>query len=42
MAGPADPIIGTAKALLLCVEGKLLEYDARVCRSFVAPGGPPA
>lgn len=42
MAAPADPIIGTAKALLLCVEGKLLEYDARVCRSFVAPGGPPA
>ena len=42
MDGPKDLIVPAAKGLLLCLEGTLDRYDAGVCRSFLAPGGPPA
>jgi hypothetical protein len=39
---PADPVFEIAESLLSCVESRLALYDAGVCRSFVAPGNPPA
>lgn len=39
---PSDLIVPQARALLLCLDAKLAAYDVPTCRSFFAPGGPPA
>lgn len=36
---PPDLVLPKVEALLSCLEEKLSEYDAGVCRSFIAPGG---
>lgn len=41
MQGPADLVTDKALEVLSCLEETLSKYDAEVCRSFLAPGGPP-
>lgn len=38
----ADLVLPRAESLLSCVDEALRDYDAPTCRSFLAPGGPPA
>jgi hypothetical protein len=35
---PPDLVVPKVESLLSCLEEKLSEYDAEVCRSFIAPG----
>lgn len=42
MIGPPDLIWPQALGLLACLDGAMGRYAAMPCRSFVAPGGPPA
>lgn len=42
MMTPPDLATPKALELLSCLEEALSTYEAEVCRSFLAPGGPPA
>lgn len=42
MIGPADYIWPKATELLSCLEEWLSRYQAEACRTFIAPGNPPA
>lgn len=41
-AEPADLVLAKAEELLACLETVLSKYDAEACRTFIAPGNPPA
>ena len=41
LLGPPDPVTEIALEVLGCLEETLSRYEAEVCRSFLAPGGPP-
>ena len=42
MVEPLDRVWPVAETLLSCLEETLSAYGAEACRTFVAPGGPPA
>lgn len=42
MNGPNDFVFAKAEELLSCLEEYLAEYSAEACRTFIAPGNPPA
>lgn len=42
MSNPPDKVWAKAEELLSCLETALSKYQAHACRTFVAPGNPPA